>query len=160
MGGRLWRHRQQPEPPPHQRYKRPATALRNRDRPAGRNGWAAAIIMTPSRRFAILDGANQPRSEDMKKSLNEKSIKAEIRLYVIEFFVVTLFASLCVQNDPSEPLKALDRAKKALIEGARKQTFRRFDPAMSDLLSAELEAAVTRLLAMTSEKINALKPQS
>jgi hypothetical protein len=84
--------------------------------------------------------------------MNEKSIKAEMRLYAVESFVATLFAIHCVELDPSEPLKPLESAKKGLIEGAQKKTFSRQDPAMSDLLSAELEAAVTRLLAMAHEK--------
>lgn len=43
-----------------------------------------------------------------------------------------------------------------MIEGARKATLRGSDPAMSDLVSAELEAAVARLLALARQKLDAL----
>jgi hypothetical protein len=93
------------------------------------------------------------------KIMNEKAIKDAMRLYAVEFFVATLFAVHCVNLDPSDPLKPLERAKKGMIEGAQKNTFSGQDPAMSDHLSAELEAAVTRLLAMAHAKITVQKFQ-
>ena len=80
----------------------------------------------------------------MKKPLNEKAIKAQMRLFVIEHFITTYFAALCAQANPSDPLEGFERWEKAMIEGARKTTLPRFDPAQSDLYSAELEAAVAR----------------
>ena len=94
----------------------------------------------------------------MKKPMNEKAIKAQMRLYVIEHFITTCFAALCAQANPSDPLGAFERWEKTMIEAARKTTLPRLDdPAMSYLYSAELEAAVARLLALAKQKLDDLQ---
>ena len=37
----------------------------------------------------------------MKKPVSEKAIKQQVRLYVIEYFIATLFAMSCVRVNPS-----------------------------------------------------------
>ncbi len=86
--------------------------------------------------------------------MDEKTIKAEMRLYAMETFVASLLLALCLQNAPDDPLAAFEKIRAQMTKGLRRQTFPDVDPAMSDLLSAELEAAATRLAAMVSEQIN------
>ena len=69
-----------------------------------------------------------------------------MRLYAIEYLATTCFALVCLSRKPSDPMEVFERWRNAIIDGARKKTLPRFDPAMSDLVSAELEAALARLL--------------
>jgi hypothetical protein len=86
--------------------------------------------------------------------VTEDEIKAEMRLYVIEYFVATLFATQCLAAAPADPLEAFAKVKKQMLEGAQKQTFAGLhDPAMSDLFSAELESAVAHLASLVDEQI-------
>jgi hypothetical protein len=77
----------------------------------------------------------------------EDDIKAECRLYAVEWAVSLLFAAHFRQHGSAGPL-LLEEARQQALESARHQTFPSFDPAMSDLLSAELESAVDRILGM------------
>jgi hypothetical protein len=45
----------------------------------------------------------------------------------------------------------LERLRRQALENARLKTFPALDPAMSDLVSAELESAVDRILGMAKE---------
>jgi hypothetical protein len=74
----------------------------------------------------------------------EEMIKAEMRLYALECLVCQLFALFGKTLPPG----MLEETHKAWIEGARKKTFGGDDPAFSDLLSAELEDALKRLVDM------------
>jgi hypothetical protein len=82
---------------------------------------------------------------------NEEAIRAEMRLWALEVLVCNLFAVMCA-SDPA-PLELFERTRHQMISGARQWTFGEFDPAQSDLFSAELEAAVTRLMDMVGEQI-------
>jgi hypothetical protein len=82
---------------------------------------------------------------------NEEAIRAEMRLWALEVLVCNLFAVMCA-SDPA-PLELFERTRDQMISGARQRTFGDFDPAQSDLFSAELEAAVTRLMDMVGEQI-------
>jgi hypothetical protein len=86
--------------------------------------------------------------------MKEDAIKLEMRLYALECLASSDFAGFCLQSAPNAPLKFLEMIGNQLIEVAGRRTFPRADPAMSDLLSAELEAAITRLVAMVGEQIN------
>jgi hypothetical protein len=85
--------------------------------------------------------------------MNEKAIKAEMRLYVVESFVSTLVALECLKIDHKRPLQVFQGLQKQIIESARRQTFPQLDPAKSDLFSAELEDAASRLAAMVGDQI-------
>jgi hypothetical protein len=82
---------------------------------------------------------------------NEEAIRAEMRLWALEVLVCDLFAVMCA-SDPA-PLELFERTRDQMISGARQRTFGDFDAAQSDLFSAELEAAVTRLMDMVGEQI-------
>jgi hypothetical protein len=87
--------------------------------------------------------------------MNEKEIKAEMRLYVMEYLVASLFAMKCLENGPGRAREAFAQAQKQMTEGARQQTFSHLsDPALSDLYAAELEAAALRLSIMAGEQID------
>jgi hypothetical protein len=82
--------------------------------------------------------------------MSEEQIKAECRLYAIEWAVSILFATSFKQMGAAGPAM-LGQVRQQALEGARKKTFPDLDPAMSDLLSAELETAVDHLLGMAKE---------
>jgi hypothetical protein len=50
-------------------------------------------------------------------------------------------------------MRLANRISDQMLAGARAKGFSEVDPAMSDLLSAELESAVARLASMASEQI-------
>jgi hypothetical protein len=85
--------------------------------------------------------------------MNEEEIRAEMRLYVLEVFATNLLAVNCLLANPQDPMAMIERLSKQMIDGARAKGFADVDPAMSDLLSAELEAAVARIMTMTQEQI-------
>jgi hypothetical protein len=83
--------------------------------------------------------------------MDEAAIKAEMRLCVLEKLVCDLLVmNLSLTPYPKE---FLEKMRAEMIEGSRRRTFPGFDPAQSDLLSAELEGAVDRLLGMASEQM-------
>jgi hypothetical protein len=87
---------------------------------------------------------------------DERAIKAEMRLWALEVLVSNMFATICIST--SDPQNLLARTRQQMIEGARQWTFPGFDAVQSDLLSAELEAAVTRLMDMVGEQIRLVRP--
>jgi hypothetical protein len=82
--------------------------------------------------------------------LTEEQIKAECRLYALEWAVSMLFSAQ-FQQMGAAGVQMLEQTRQQALEGARGKTFPALDPAMSDLLSAELESAVDRLLSMAKE---------
>jgi hypothetical protein len=85
--------------------------------------------------------------------MTEEEIKSEMRLYAIEVYVSNLFAMSCLMT-PS-PMEYAETVRRQMTAGARQRAFPEVgDAALSDLLSAELEAAVTRLAGMASEQIS------
>ena len=82
---------------------------------------------------------------------DEGAIKAEMRLWALEVLVCDLFAIICA-SDPA-PLELFERTRKQMIGGSTRRTFGDVSAAESDLFSAELEAAVTRLMDMVSEQM-------
>jgi hypothetical protein len=87
--------------------------------------------------------------------MDEDAVRTEMRLYAIEIFVSNLFALSCLSSAPLAPLELCKKATDQMIGGARQRTFPQFDPAMSDFLSGELEAAVTHLASMAGSQISA-----
>jgi hypothetical protein len=85
----------------------------------------------------------------------EQAIKAEMRLWALEALVTNLLAMICTLD--RDPAALLNQIRGRMIEGAKSRTFPGYDAAMSDLLSAELEAAVTRLMDMGTAQIT--RPQ-
>ena len=78
---------------------------------------------------------------------SEDDVKAECRLHAVEWAVSLLFAAHFRQAGDAGAVLLEQRRQEALA-AARQQTFPSFDPAMSDLYSAELEASIDRLLGM------------
>jgi hypothetical protein len=74
----------------------------------------------------------------------EEMIKAEMRLYALECLVCQLYAIL----SRLLPAGMFEETQRQWIEGAKKKTFGGDDPVFSDLLSAELEEALSRLVEM------------
>jgi hypothetical protein len=73
-------------------------------------------------------------------------MKREIRLFALESLVCQLYAM--IYGMTGEPKSALAKWGKALLARAKTTGFPTLDPALSDLASAELEDAVSRLLEM------------
>ena len=80
----------------------------------------------------------------------EDEVKAEFRLYAVEWAISLLLAAQFRQMGAAG-LPMLDATRAQALAGARKKAFPGVDPAMSDLFSAELESAVDRLLGMAKE---------
>jgi hypothetical protein len=102
--------------------------------------------MTPAAPAAILGVATRSRSEI--KMADEIEIKAECRFYALEVMFCRLLATTFRQMGAAGDAM-LEETRQQSLEGARQQTFPALDPAMSDLVSAELESAIDRLLGMT-----------
>jgi hypothetical protein len=84
----------------------------------------------------------------------EQAIKAEMRLWALECLVCNILAMIAAsQSDPNE---LMQKTRDQMISGARQHAFPEVDPAMSDLLSAELETAITRLMDMVGSQIDVL----
>jgi hypothetical protein len=84
---------------------------------------------------------------------NEDAIKAEMRLWALEVLVCNLFAVSLIAT--GRPGALFSQVRQQILQGAKLKTFSGVDPALSDLLSAELETAVDRLLEMASAQIPA-----
>jgi hypothetical protein len=110
--------------------------------------------MTSGLSIAILVAASELGSETM----NEQEFKAEMRLYIMETMIANLLVGFCLQANPHNPSTALTAMKQQMIEGAKRQTFSHLkDPAQSDLYSAELEAAASRLGSLASEQMSVME---
>src|SRR6266481_5564414 len=73
--------------------------------------------------------------------MDEAEVKLQMRLWALEVFVANAFAMLCAQDpDPDDLLGKINRQ---MIEGSKRQSFPGFDPAESDVLASDFEAAVS-----------------
>jgi hypothetical protein len=89
--------------------------------------------------------------------MNEQAIKVEMRLLVLELMVSSLLTALCLQVNDADPSAALMTLTKTITEGARRQVFSHLkDPALSDLYSAEFEAAATQLTDRATSQISVI----
>jgi hypothetical protein len=75
-------------------------------------------------------------------SIDEEAVKLEARLVAIEYATCDLFSAVYRGVKP----KDIHRRHDQLVEYFRKQPVPGNDPAMSDLLSGEVEIALHRLL--------------
>lgn len=82
----------------------------------------------------------------------EDEIKAECRLYAIEWAVSLLLAANFAQAGPDAEAK-LDEARQQLSQIAQQKTYPRLGAAMSDLAAAEQESAVQRLLGYAKDAL-------
>jgi hypothetical protein len=86
--------------------------------------------------------------------MDENELKLQMRLYAVEILAANLLAMSCLQSS-LDPSNLIARLRQQIVEGARGHTFPGLeDPAMSDLYSAELEAAVDRLMEMATAQTN------
>ena len=76
--------------------------------------------------------------------MDEGTIGTEIRLFALESIVCQHLATIYQHMPP----KVFDAVRELAIQGMMRQTFQGEDAARSNLLSAELEAAVDRLYRM------------
>lgn len=83
----------------------------------------------------------------------EQAIKTEMRLFAVETLVCQVGATLLQLAEPEVFTAMREQAKL----GAQRQTFKGFDAAYSDLLSAELEAAIDRLYGMIESHLEKAK---
>jgi hypothetical protein len=87
----------------------------------------------------------------MEEKMTEQEIKDEMRLWALEVLVANAFSMLVALDE--DPHSFFRLVKKQMIDGAKQRTFSGVDAATSDLYSAELEGAVTRLMDMVSSQI-------
>jgi hypothetical protein len=78
-----------------------------------------------------------------------------MRLWALECLVCNILATIAASD--ANPTELIQRTRDQMVSGARQRAFSEVDPAMSDLFSAELEAAVTRLMDMASSQISGLR---
>jgi hypothetical protein len=84
--------------------------------------------------------------------MDERGMKNAMRLLAVEHVLSVMLATECVRTD--DPLGYAEKLKQNFVRTAQASAFPGLDdPAMSDLASAELEAALDRLLSMTIEKV-------
>ena len=79
--------------------------------------------------------------------MDEERLKMDVRLYCAEWLASSTLALLLKASGNADELFAAIRTQ--ALDGAKKKAFPSADPAMSDLLSGELETAMDRLLGMT-----------
>lgn len=92
--------------------------------------------------------------------MTEDDVRAEARLYALENLVCQMFALLHLQIAGSEALSALETQRQQALRGARQKAFPELaDPALSDLMSAELEVAIDRLVGMERALLEAVLPR-
>jgi hypothetical protein len=84
--------------------------------------------------------------------MDEAAIKNEMRIWALEVLTCNLFTMLLMMDQ--NPSGLYQRIRDQMIEGTKQRTFAG-DAATSDLFSAELETAVTRLMDMTKEQMRA-----
>ena len=100
--------------------------------------------------------------------MDEAAVKAEMRLWALEKIVCDMLVTT-LSSHPN-PMIFLSQMRAQMLQGARSLPFPGFDPSrrmrraaewtalsfapsQSDLLSAELEAAVDRILTMANEQM-------
>jgi hypothetical protein len=83
--------------------------------------------------------------------MTASEVKLEARLRALEWTVCQVMVAIIYQT-ASDASSFLGEMHKNTIEAARQQTFPELaDPAMSDLMAAEFETAVSRLAAMQGQ---------
>jgi hypothetical protein len=80
----------------------------------------------------------------------EDTIKNEVRLFALESIVCQNLATVYL----SMPREIFAAVQKQALDGAKKQPFPGLDPAYSDLISAEFEAALERLYSMIQHHLD------
>jgi hypothetical protein len=88
--------------------------------------------------------------------MDESAIKLEMRIRAIECIISMLMTFHCLRVDPADPLGACSKTWKILADSARRSTFPEVDAVTSDMLSAEFESSLSRLIEMVSAEINLL----
>jgi hypothetical protein len=83
--------------------------------------------------------------------MDETSLKNDVRLYALEVMVANLWAINLIGS--GHPQQFLEQIRHQMMNAARNATVPSADPATSDLLAAELESALDRLLRMVDEQI-------
>jgi hypothetical protein len=87
----------------------------------------------------------------------EDKVKLHMRLYAIEIVVAnSLAASVLLDPKITDPVQTIASIRGQMVHSASTHTFPDVDPAMSQLLSVELEDAVDRLMEMATGQINAV----
>lgn len=81
--------------------------------------------------------------------LTEKEIRQEARLVALENMVMTLLAVIAGTPDRMAAISS------GMLERMRRETFPGIDPALSDMIAAEIEAAHEALLTGAAEKVAA-----
>lgn len=89
--------------------------------------------------------------------MNEEAIKLEMRLSAMEYFLCKTYLTVLLTQGVRPD--SFDRFAEEFLAGARKQMFSVGDPALSDLASAEWEAAVERLLNLQKELLAQVLPK-
>ena len=84
--------------------------------------------------------------------MTEDDLRLEMRFYAVEILFANLFAISCLRA--AYPRKFIADVGQQIVEAVRTHGFSSLDPAMSDLFSAELENAISRLMEMISEQLN------
>jgi hypothetical protein len=93
----------------------------------------------------------------MEHVMTEDDVRTEARLYALECLVCQMFATMHLQIAGADALSALEMQRQQALRGARQKAFPELgDPALSDLMSAELEAAADRLAGMERELLVAV----
>jgi hypothetical protein len=82
----------------------------------------------------------------------EDEIRLEMRFYAVEILFANLFAISCLRA--ASPRRFIADVGQQIVESVRIQGFPSLDPVMSDLFSAELENAVSRLMEIVSEQLD------
>ena len=77
---------------------------------------------------------------------NEEQIKAEMRFYAIEWMVSKLWAVFLKSQGGGTA--DVEKIREQMSQAAHKKAFSSLDPSTSDHYSAEMEAAIDRLLVM------------
>lgn len=72
--------------------------------------------------------------------MEEREIRAATRLWALELLVCWIAAGVSEEE--------FQRMRREMVEAARNATFAHIHPAQSDLLAAELEASISRLVSM------------
>jgi hypothetical protein len=85
----------------------------------------------------------------------EDELRLQIRVYAVEILAINLLATSCLQAS-SDPSTLIATVRQQMLQGAKVPFPGIDDPALSDMLSGELESAVDRLMEMGTAQINAV----
>jgi hypothetical protein len=85
--------------------------------------------------------------------MEKSDVDIEARLYALELMVANLLSILCVTTSQN-PAGMIAKVKIQMVDGVKNMTLPDYqDPAMSDLVSAEIESALAVLVSMASAQI-------